>query len=139
VAVVVDSSLLIRLAVDDPLAPVISRLLTGWIQAGDPLHAPSLLRYEVANGLTRLVAARALPEERVAEAWHTVSAVPITYHQLADGGDRVVAIALRLGRTSAYDASYLFLAEELGAALWTCDGPLYRNATSIGFPVHLVS
>ena len=53
-------------------------------------------------------------------------------------GDRVADIALRLRRASAYDAAYLALAQLLGATLWTFDGPLYRNAVGLGFPVRLV-
>ena len=64
--------------------------------------------------------------------------VPVIYHELLEDGDQVVAIALRLGRRSAYDAAYLLLAQQLGAELWTFDGPLYRNAAGIGFPVRLV-
>ena len=77
----------------------------------------------MANGLTRLIAADAFPAERLAEAWQTVTALPITYYALQAGGDRVVAIALELQRHSAYDAAYLALAERLGAELWTFDGP----------------
>lgn len=47
-------------------------------------------------------------------------------------------IALSLGRSSAYDAAYLALAETLNAELWTLDGPLYRNAVGRGFPVRLL-
>ncbi len=39
---------------------------------------------------------------------------------------------------SAYDAAYIALATELGADLWTLDGPLARNAVSAGLPVRLV-
>ena len=52
---------------------------------------------------------------------------------------RAVEIAVTLKRQNAYDASYLALAESLGAELWTFDGPLYRNATANGFPVKLLS
>jgi predicted nucleic acid-binding protein len=46
---------------------------------------------------------------------------------------RVVEIALALKRQNAYDAAYIALAEDLGAELWTLDGPLYRNAHGLGF------
>ena len=50
-----------------------------------------------------------------------------------------VEIAITLKRQNAYDASYLALAEMLGAEVWTMDGPLYRNASAKGFPVKLLS
>jgi predicted nucleic acid-binding protein len=121
----------------DARKPVAQALFRRWIGAGEELHAPALLPYEVANGLTRLVAAGLFPRDRLAEAWRVLTALPITYHSLQSGGEQVIAIALPLGRKSAYDAAYLALAQQLGAGLWTFDGALMRNATTLGFSVHL--
>ena len=52
---------------------------------------------------------------------------------------RVVEIANALKRQNAYDAAYLELAETVSAELWTLDGPLYRNALSLGFAVKLIT
>jgi predicted nucleic acid-binding protein len=138
VAVIVDASLLVPLAVDDSRAPVVRARLERWLTNGEVLHAPELLPYEVASGITRLVAAALFPAERVSDAWRALIAVPVTYHPLLLG-EGVVAIARQLQRHSAYDAAYLALAEELGAALWTLDSSLARNASDLGFPVHLIA
>jgi predicted nucleic acid-binding protein len=71
------------------------------------------------------------------QAWSDLLILPITYHDL-DEPQRVTEIALALNRQSAYDAAYLALSERLGAELCTLDGPLYRNATSMGFSVQLI-
>lgn len=137
-AIVLDASLIVPLAVDDARASAVNPRIDSWLTSGEELHAPALLAYEVANSLTRLVAARAFPAERLAEAWQTVMAIPITYHELDGQGIEAIRIALRLGRASAYDAAYIALAARLGAELWSFDGPLARNATGLGFPVRLV-
>jgi predicted nucleic acid-binding protein len=39
---------------------------------------------------------------------------------------------------NAYDAAYIALAQELGAELWTLDGPLARNPGTVDLPVRLI-
>ena len=137
--VVIDANILIVLTSGDPRKAAAQARIRRWIQTGEELHAPTLLPYEVANGLTRLVAAGAFPVEQLPEAWLTVTAIPITYHSLQAQGAQVITLALRLQRRSAYDAANLALAQQLDAELWTFDGPLARNAAGLGFPVHLVA
>jgi len=63
--------------------------------------------------------------------------LPISYHPMLSDGESLIVAALRLGRQSAYDAAYLVLARALSAEVWTLDGHLARNATGLGYPVHL--
>ena len=101
------------------------------------MHAPALLLYELASGLTRAAGAGALAIERLPAAWSTVLALPVSYHELEEG-PALVEIALQLKRRSAYDAAYLALARRLGSVLWTFDASLVRNAGQLGYPVQLV-
>lgn len=136
-SVVLDANALIVLALDRQRAGAVEKLLRAWKAEGEDLHAPVLLRYEVASALAQAVAAGQLAPEAVAAASQRISSVPIVLHQLKDTA-AVVMMAQRLERRSAYDAAYVVLAEELGTQLWTLDGPLARNAASRGLPVRLI-
>jgi predicted nucleic acid-binding protein len=131
VAVVIDANLVVILAAKDPRAGMVERHMQAWLDAGEELHAPSLLPYEVANALTRLIAAGRLASGDLAEAWALVEAIPIQLHPLT-AGPQVIETALRLHRASAYDAAYLVLAQQLGAELWTLDGPSHAMPRGSG-------
>jgi predicted nucleic acid-binding protein len=138
VAVVVDANLLVVIVSGDARGPMASAQIGAWITANQEIHAPELLPYEVASALTRLVAGHAISSHQARSAWETLEILPIVQHPLSDDLPRVVDIALRLKRQSAYDAAYIALAQELGAILWTLDRPLARNAQSAGLPVRLL-
>jgi len=135
--VVLDSNVAVALALDTERAPAIEDRLRAWEEAKEALHAPSLFRFEVANALTRNIAAGKIDSADAKVAWQRIVAIEISLHGLVDG-PAVIAVAAKLKRESAYDAAYVALAQELGAELWTLDGPLARNAASVDFPVRLL-
>ncbi|MGH3499947.1 MAG: type II toxin-antitoxin system VapC family toxin, partial [Nocardioidaceae bacterium] len=113
--VVVDANVLVVLASGDPRRPVAVAALQGWRAQGRAVHAPSLLPYEVASALTRLVAAGQVEADAVPALWRALQELPIKYHPLGEDLPTAVRIAGKLARSSAYDAAYLALADRLGA------------------------
>lgn len=100
----------------DQRAEAVGRHVKALGEAGEALHAPRLLRYEVANALTRKVVAGEIDIEDAARGWRQIMAMPIMLHDL-DDGPAVIEIALKLRRESAYDAAYVALAQGLDAEL----------------------
>lgn len=91
--------------------------------AGEQLHAPHLIDTEVANGLRRQVASRTLDGDAgraILRVWRHLGLVR----------HPTVALLYRVWELrenmSAYDASYVALAEGLGCGLLTADARLSR-------------
>lgn len=135
-AIVIDANLVIARATDDGRAGAITALTSQWTRDGQQLNAPALLRYEVAHGLSRMIAAGAFAKDDLSTATATIRNLSITYHPLDDPAS-AVEIALRLGRRSAYNAADILIAQQLRAEPWTFNGPLARNAGELGLPVRL--
>lgn len=87
------------------------------------LHVPALCAVEVAAALRRGLLRRTLSEARASEALRDYHDLPLTHHGHRSLTERVVALRRNF---SAYDATYVALAERLGGALLTADGPLAR-------------
>lgn len=88
-----------------------------------PLHAPELLDVEVLHALRRAVARDLMTTRRAEQAIRVLESFPITRH--AHGPLRRRCWQLR-ANLSAYDATYVALAEGLGARLFTQDVRLAR-------------
>jgi predicted nucleic acid-binding protein len=102
--------------------------------ASEQLHAPHLIDSEVANTLRRAAAARTLNAGTAwaaLDTWRRLATTRYPAHSLLD---RIWALRDNL---SAYDATYVALAELLDCALLTADARLGR-APSIGCPITVV-
>ncbi|MGE0883185.1 MAG: type II toxin-antitoxin system VapC family toxin [Blastocatellales bacterium] len=136
--IVVDANLLVVLVSGDVRKPLVRQKFAEWIQQDQEIYAPELARYEFSNGLTRLIVGAAFDINKVQAAWEEISLLSINYQPVSNAA-KIVGIAMKLKRQNAYDAAYIALAESLGAELWTMDGPLYRNASGLGYPVKLLT
>lgn len=100
----------------------------------DQLHAPHLVDSEVASALRRRVS---IAQVRPEDAWRALD----TWRRLGLARYAVIGIIERVwllrNNLSAYDASYVALAEQLGCALLTCDGRLGR-AAGVRCPITVV-
>lgn len=116
--IVLDASAALELLLNGPLADSVSRRV---LDIDVSIHAPHLIDLEVAQVLRRFVQTKTIDEPRALQAFDDLEALGITRypHQLLLPG----IWALR-NNVTAYDASYLVLAEMLEAKLVTCDAAL---------------
>jgi predicted nucleic acid-binding protein len=100
----------------------------------EDIHVPHLIDSEIANVLRRRTHARVLNADqgkRVLDAWRKLALIRHAVHPLLG---RIWELRDNL---SAYDASYVALAETVGCPLVTADGRLSR-AAGIGCLVTVV-
>lgn len=120
---VVDASALAALLFGEPEAEAIAGRLDG-----GRLVAPNLLAFELAN--VCLVKCRRHSGQRETLLAGLKLRGQLSVEEVAVDHGAVVELALESGLT-AYDASYLWLARQLGAELVTLDKALDRAATAI--------
>ena len=101
---------------------------------GEQLTAPELVDLEVVSTLRRATRSGRLEERRSAQALVDLAALPLRRVPHLPLLPRVWELRDNL---SAYDASYVALAEALDALLLTADGPLGR-ATGIRCDVEVM-
>lgn len=90
---------------------------------GGTRHAPHLVDLEVTAALRRMVLRRELPVTQALRALDNLTRLEVTRHPHRDLLTRVWALR---DNVSPYDASYVALAERLGATLVTADARLAR-------------
>lgn len=118
-AVVVDASVVTAALVqDDEVGAACAQVLLA-----SRVAAPALLPFEVANSVRGVSLARQISDEAAWRALRTALRLPIESHPLIGLAERVWELR---SDVSAYDASYVAVAELTGLPLATCDRRLAR-------------
>jgi len=121
VTVVADASALVEVLAGSAVAPALQERLRE-----EDVHTPFLVEVEVLQALRRFVRAGYLSEDRATMARDHLDALPLVLYPHRPMMERIWE--LRENHT-AYDASYIALAEILAAPLVTCDARLARSPT----------
>lgn len=113
--IVVDASAFLEVLLHTPVA---SRIAAQIFVNGETLHAPHLVDLEVAQVLRRYVHIGDIEAARGEEALRDFADLPVTRYPHHPFLTRIWELR---DNATAYDATYLTLAETLSAPLVTCD------------------
>ena len=120
--VVVDASIVVEYLLRTPRG----RPLEALLREGDAdLHVPALCDVEVTSVVRRAVRERRLGGQRAEDALEDYLDLPLARHGHTYLLSRILGLG---GNLSAYDATYVALAEWLGARLLTSDERMARAA-----------
>lgn len=118
--VCVDASVVLRRVIQ-PDDDVVKGLWQSWVDNDIRLVAPTLLFYEVTNGLYRQQKNKILSPETIWKALELALDLPINLVNEASLHVRALELATKYNLPATYDAHYLALAEWMDIDLWTAD------------------
>ncbi len=111
---VIDTSAVLEALASSAPAPELIERLTH----DSDLHAPHLIDTEVLHALRRMTIAHTISDERAADARSDYAELTLLRYSHQPFSDRVWELRHNL---TAYDATFVALAEALNAPLITCD------------------
>ena len=125
--VCVDACFALTLILKEPGSDIVEELWDGWVGEGTSIWAPPLFVWECANGVRRAVVGGRVTEDEALRLLVDlqrlgVRIVPIEERPLETWTDFIAPFEL----PTAYDATYLTVADMLGCQFWTADRRLYR-------------
>lgn len=118
--VCIDASIVLRYTLQPDNAPI-KKLWDAWISKEARLVAPTLLYYEVTNGLYQQQKNKLLSPEIIWQSLEVALQLPIQLINEANLHLRAREIAMQYNLSATYDAHYLALAEWMDVDLWTAD------------------
>jgi predicted nucleic acid-binding protein len=125
--VVVDASLALKWAIEEPDSARALALLEDWRNQGRVLIAPPLFLYEVANVLAKRMRRGQFTLEQVTERMRFFLESGPRLHHIGTTHLRALELVERLHLSTAYDAHYVALAEVRRCECWTADERLWNS------------
>lgn len=122
--IVLDASFVVDVLLGDARSPALRERFFG---SSTRHSVPHLIDVEVVSALRRMIRAGRIDEIRARAVIIDLEALPVARHGHANLLPRILDLRERL---TAYDATYVALAEALDATLWTCDSGLAQTASS---------
>ena len=138
-SVCLDASFVLPLLVDSVYSLPAETLIAQWSAQGATLIAPTLLYYEISNGLHRYAQHGELLNEEVQAAFSTATELRIVLYGDVGLHKQAIELAKTFELPATYDAHYLALCERVGAEFWTADRRLYNSVHTVLPWVHLLS
>ncbi len=126
-SVVVDASFALKLILPEEYSEQVRQAWERWVRQGIKICAPYLLAYEVVSVLRHKVFRGELTQEEGEGALLAIQAQGILLLHTEELEQVSWELANRFNRPTAYDTSYLALAQLMERDLWTADAKL-RNA-----------
>jgi predicted nucleic acid-binding protein len=117
-SLIVDASAIVAMLFNEPARDKVASRLRG-----HAIYAPELLSFEVANACIKKIRSRPAEQDDLLAALSTLYDLPIVFQEI--DMQQAVMLAWENG-LSLYDASYLWLALDLGTELVTLDEKLDR-------------
>ena len=117
---VLDASLVVEILLQTPLG---ARHTDRVLDSNESLHTPHLLEIETLQAIRRLTLAGDISIGHAEAALTALLDLPLIRHEHTPFIGRIWALRASM---TAYDATYVALAEGLPAVLFTCDGKLAR-------------
>ncbi len=136
-AAVVDASVVLKWQLEDEMAMPQALVFRGdfLLHGRRSLAAPSLLAFELTNGILTAVRRGRLARNLAGQALRLLLAAGI--RMLPVDPLQVLALSVRW-RVSAYEGAYLALAEELDSEAWTGDRAFYTACRKRGSRVRWI-
>lgn len=129
--IVIDASVVLKwYLVDEEYSDKALKLLEGYVSDKLDMIAPALLEYEVANGLVIAMRKGRVDDSAVTNALDGFEALSIEFKSISKLHTKVIKACSAYSIT-AYDASYLVLAENLDIPFVTADKKLYNSVKKV--------